>query len=132
MNLVFKLNLERFAQDPIKVVYIISRLYGSTMNWTATLIENNDLCLNKYEQYTSRFKATFKSYDSTFIANQKLKTVKQHRWNNKLYVQIHKIDPVIITEIIITEIIITEIIITEIIITEIIITEIIITEIITI
>jgi len=79
MNLVFKLNLERFAQDPIKVVYIISRLYGSTMNWTATLIENNDLCLNKYEQYTSRFKATFKSYDSTFIANQKLKTVKQHR-----------------------------------------------------
>jgi len=35
MNLVFKLNPERFAQDPMKVAYIISRLYGSAMNWAA-------------------------------------------------------------------------------------------------
>ena len=76
MNLVFMLNPERFSQDPMKVAYIISRLYGSAMNWAATLIENNDPCLNNYEKFTARFKATFESYDSTFIANQRLKTIK--------------------------------------------------------
>ena len=70
MNLVFMLNPERFAQDPIKVAYIISRLYGSAMNWAATLIENNDPCLNNYEAFTSRFKATFGTYDATFIATR--------------------------------------------------------------
>ena len=79
MNLIFMLDPERFNNDPIKVAYIISRLYGSAMNWAATLIENNDPCLNNYQQFTSRFKTTFGSYDSTFIANQKLKTIKQRR-----------------------------------------------------
>ena len=49
------------------------------MNWAATLIENNDPCLNNYEAFTSRFKATFGTYDATFIANQRLKTIKQRR-----------------------------------------------------
>ena len=79
MNLMFMLQPDRFTNDPIKVAYIISRLYGSAMNWAATLIENNDPCLNNYQQFTARFKAAFGSYDSTFIANQKLKTVKQKR-----------------------------------------------------
>jgi len=79
MNLIFMLDPEGFDNDPIKVAYIISRLHGSAMNWAATLIENNDPCLNNYQQFTSRFKTTFGSYDSTFIANQKLKTIKQRR-----------------------------------------------------
>jgi len=79
MNLIFMLDPERFANDPIKVAYIISRIYGSAMNWAATLIENNDPCLNNYQQFTTKFKATFGSYDWTFIANQKLKTIKQGR-----------------------------------------------------
>jgi len=79
MNLVFMLDPERFDNDPKKVAYIISRLYGSAMSWAATLIENNDTCLNDYQKFTSRFKDTFESYDSTFIANQKLKTIKQRR-----------------------------------------------------
>jgi len=79
MNLVFMLDPERFDNDPIKVAYVISRLYGSAMSWAATLIENNDTCLNDYQKFTSRFKDTFESYDSTFIANQKLKTIKQRR-----------------------------------------------------
>lgn len=79
MNLIFMLQPERFAEDPIKVAYIISRLYGSAMNWAATLIENVDPCLNDYEAFISRFKATFGDYDSTFIANQKLRTIRQKR-----------------------------------------------------
>jgi len=38
MNLIFILDPERFANDPIKVAYIISRLYGSAMNWAAVKI----------------------------------------------------------------------------------------------
>jgi len=68
-NLMFMLDPKRFDNDLIKVAYIISRLYGSAMNWAATLIENNNPCLNNYQQFTSRFKATFGSYDSTVIAN---------------------------------------------------------------
>jgi len=60
----------------MKVVYIISRLYGSAMNWAAILIENNDPCLNNNQEFSTRFKALFGSYDSTFIANQKLKNGK--------------------------------------------------------
>ena len=79
MNLVFMLQPEKFSEDPVKVAYIISRLYGSAMNWAATLIENVDPCLDDYEAFISKFKATFGNYDSTFIANQKLRTIKQRR-----------------------------------------------------
>jgi len=79
MELIFMLQPDKFEEDPIKVAYIISRLYGSAMNWAATLIENNDPCLNDYDAFISKIKATFGSYDSTFIANQKLKTIRQKR-----------------------------------------------------
>ena len=79
MNLIFMLQLDRFTNDTMKVAYIISRLYDYTMNWAATLIENYNPCLNNYQEFTTRFKAVFGIYDSTFIANQKLKTVKQKR-----------------------------------------------------
>ena len=70
---------ERFANDEAKVIYIISRLYGNAMNWAATLIENQDPCLLNYNQFIARLKSVFGSYDSTFIANQKLRTIKQRR-----------------------------------------------------
>ncbi len=79
MDLIFMIYPDKFEEDPIKVAYIISRLYGSAMNWAATLIENRDPCLNNYEEFIDRIKATFGSYDSTFIANQKLRTIKQKR-----------------------------------------------------
>ena len=42
------LDSERFADHPIIAAYIISRLYGSAMNWAVTLIENNLPYLNNY------------------------------------------------------------------------------------
>jgi len=79
MNLIFMLQRDRFTNDPTKVAYIIPRPYGSSMISAATLIEKNDSCLNNYQEFNARFKAIFCNFDSTFIANQKLKTVKQKR-----------------------------------------------------
>ena len=61
MDLIFMLQEDKFSEDPIKVAFIISRLYGSAMNWAATLLENHDPCLNDYEAFITRFKATFGS-----------------------------------------------------------------------
>ena len=79
IELLFLLYPDRFADDATKVVYIISRLYGSAMNWAATLIENNDPCLTNYEAFVGRLKAVFGNSDATFIANHKLRTIKQKR-----------------------------------------------------
>ena len=79
MELIFMIQPERFANDEAKVIYIISRLYGNAMNRAATLIENQDPCLLNYSQFIARLKSVFGSYDSTFIANQKLRTIKQRR-----------------------------------------------------
>ena len=76
-ELVFLLYPERFADDATKVLYIISKLYGSAMNWAASLLENQDPCLNDYEEFINRLKSVFGSSDSTFIANQRLRTIKQ-------------------------------------------------------
>jgi len=40
MDLIFLINNERFETDELKVVFVISRLYGEAMNWVASLIEN--------------------------------------------------------------------------------------------
>jgi len=82
MDLIFMLYPEKFSEDSLKVAYIISRLYGSAMNWAATLLENHEPCLDNYEEFITRFKATFGTYDSTFVANQKLRTVRQKRLGN--------------------------------------------------
>jgi len=79
MNLIFMINPDRFANDETKVIYIISRLYGNAMNWAASLMENDDPCLHNYEAFITKLKSVFGSYDSTFIANQKLRTIKQKR-----------------------------------------------------
>ena len=79
MDLIFMIHPDKFAEDSVKVAYLISRLYGSAMNWAATLLENRDPCLDNYEEFVTRFKAIFGDYDSTFIANQKLRTIKQRR-----------------------------------------------------
>jgi len=48
------------------------------MNWTAFLIEKNeDPCINDYDVFVGRFKATFRNNDATFTSNQKLRTIKQ-------------------------------------------------------
>jgi len=49
------------------------------MNWAASLIENRDPCLNKYETFVGRLKAMFGNNDATFVANKKLRTIKQKR-----------------------------------------------------
>ena len=45
MELIFMIQPDRFIDDGTKILYIISRLFGSAMNWAASLIENNDPCL---------------------------------------------------------------------------------------
>jgi len=79
IELVFMLYPDRFADDETKVVYLITQLYGSAMNWAASLIENRDPCLNNYEAFVGRLKAMFGNNDATFVANQKLRTIKQKR-----------------------------------------------------
>jgi len=79
IELIFMLYPDRFTTDDSKVVYIISRLYGTAMNWAATLIENRDPCLSNYDAFIARFKAMFGNNDATFIANHKLRVIKQKR-----------------------------------------------------
>jgi len=43
VELVFMLYPDKFADDEAKVVYLIIQLYGSTMNWAASLIENRSM-----------------------------------------------------------------------------------------
>jgi len=79
MNLIFMINPERFENDETKIIYIISRLYGNAMNWAASLIENQDPCLFNYEAFIARMKSVYGDYDSTFTANQRLRSIKQKR-----------------------------------------------------
>ena len=79
MELIFMLYPDRYAEDEVRVVYIISRLYGNAMNWAASLIENNDQCLHNYEAFVARMKSIYGNNDATFIANQRLRTIKQKR-----------------------------------------------------
>ena len=77
MQLIFALHPENYESDSLKVAYVISRLYGDALNWAATLINNNDPSLNNYSLFISRLRSVYGDYDSTFIANQKLRTIKQ-------------------------------------------------------
>ncbi len=79
IELVFMLYPERFNDDSTKVIYIISRLYGTAMTWAASLIENHDPCLNNYDSFIGKMKSFFGNNDATFIANQKLRSIKQKR-----------------------------------------------------
>jgi hypothetical protein len=79
IELVFMLYPDRYNTDEAKVIYLISRLYGDAMNWAATLIENRDDCLGDYQAFRERMKAVFGDNDSVFIANQKLRVIKQRR-----------------------------------------------------
>ena len=77
MELIFQLHPEHFQHDEDKVIYIITRLYGNAMNWAASLIENRDPCLRNYQSFISKIKAFYGNIDATFIANQKLRILKQ-------------------------------------------------------
>jgi len=79
MNLIFMISPDRFPTDEAKVIYIISRLYGNAMNWAASLIENQDPCLLNYEAFIAKINSVYGSFDSTFVANQKLRTIRQRR-----------------------------------------------------
>jgi len=79
MELVFMVYPDRYIEDETKIIYIISRLYGDAMNWAASLIENHDECLLRYDSFIEKFKSVFGNSDSTFIANQKIRTIKQKR-----------------------------------------------------
>jgi hypothetical protein len=79
IELLFMIYPDRFVDDESKVVYIISRLYGTAMNWAATLIENMDPCLGNYEEFIERMKSVFGNNDATFVANHRLRTIKQKR-----------------------------------------------------
>ena len=77
VDLVFALYPDRFQDDESKVIYTISRLYGSAMNYAASLIEKNDPCLHNYQQFKDKLKTFYGNVDFVFIANQMLKTLKQ-------------------------------------------------------
>ncbi len=77
IELIFLLYPEQYVEDEKKVIYIISRLYGNAMNWAATLIENNDPCLHSYEAFVGKLKAFYGNNDSSYIANQMLRVLKQ-------------------------------------------------------
>ncbi len=79
MNLIFMISPDRFQTDEAKVIYIISRLYGNAMNWAASLIENQDPCLTNYDEFISKINSVYGSFDSTFVANQRLRTIRQRR-----------------------------------------------------
>lgn len=78
IDLIFLLYPERYPDDASKVIYLISRFYGQAMNWAATLIEKADPCLNDYSAFVSKLKAFYGSNDSTYVANQMLRTLRQH------------------------------------------------------
>ena len=77
MDLIFLINHDRFDSDELKVAFVISRLFGEAMNWAATLIENQDPCLYHYENFVYKLKSSFGCIDYAYIANQKLRTVRQ-------------------------------------------------------
>jgi len=79
MNLIFMISPDRFPTDETKVIYVISRLYGNAMNWAASLIENQDPCLLNYDAFIAKINSVYGSFDSTFVANQKLRTIRQRR-----------------------------------------------------
>jgi len=78
INLVFMLYPDRYQEEESKVIYLISRLYGNAMNWAATLIENEDPCLYNYQSFVEKLKAFYGYNDAIFVANQNLRTIKQH------------------------------------------------------
>jgi len=79
MNLIFALRPDLYETDESKVIYVISRFYGNAMNWAATLIENDDPCLRNYPDFINRLKSSYGCQDLEFIANRRLKTLKQKR-----------------------------------------------------
>ena len=79
MNLIFMISPDRFPTDETKVIYIISRLYGNAMNWAASLIENQDPCFLDYDAFIAKINSVYGSFDSTFVANQKLRTIRQRQ-----------------------------------------------------
>ncbi len=79
MNLIFMISPDRFTTDESKVIYIISRLYGNAMNWAASLIENQDPCLSDYDAFIAKINSVYGNFDSTFVANQRLRTITQRR-----------------------------------------------------
>ncbi len=79
MNLIFMISPDRFPTDESKVIYIISRFYGNAMNWAASLIDNQDPCLSDYDAFIAKVNSVYGNFDSTFIANQKLRTIRQRR-----------------------------------------------------
>jgi len=79
MNFIFMISPGRFPTDETKVIYIISCLYGNAMNWAASLIENQDSCITNYEAFIAKINSVYGSFDSTFVANHKLRTIRQRR-----------------------------------------------------
>ena len=79
MNLIFMISPDRFPTDETKVIYMISRFYGNAMNWAASLIENQDPCLLNYDAFIAKLNSVYGDFDSTFVANQKLRTIRQRR-----------------------------------------------------
>ncbi len=77
MKLIFLLYPERYQEDEAKVIYVISRFYGNAMNWAATLIDNQDPCLNNYDTFVEKLKAFYGDNDESFVANQMLRRIKQ-------------------------------------------------------
>jgi len=77
MKLIFLLYPERYQEEEAKVIYVISRLYGNAMNWAATLIDNQDPCLNNYDAFVEKLKAFYGNNDESFVANQMLRRIKQ-------------------------------------------------------
>jgi len=81
MNLMVMINLEWSENDKTKVINVISRSYGNVMNWAASLLENQDPCLFNYDTFITWMKSfmMITLLPSSFIANQKLKIIKQKR-----------------------------------------------------
>jgi len=49
------------------------------MNWATSLIENQDPCLINYEAFIAKINSVYGSFDSTFVSNHILRTIRQRR-----------------------------------------------------
>ena len=67
----------RYPTDASRIVLIGTLLSGSALAWFAPLLEKQSPLLNNYEDFISKFKASFGDTDSIRTAINKIRQLRQ-------------------------------------------------------
>lgn len=78
IGVVFTLRPSSFPTDETKVLYVISRLRGSAMNWSINIAEDvNHPLRHDYEEFKQQFKSAFQDTSSIQNAENKICSLRQ-------------------------------------------------------